>query len=46
MNPSEQRALLTLMVHAALADGNKSDDERAAVKRAAESLAATGGAAI
>lgn len=46
MNLSEQRALLTLMVHAALADGNKSDDERAAVRSAAESLATTGGAAL
>jgi uncharacterized protein (DUF697 family) len=46
MNPSEQRALLALMIHAALVDGSKSDDERAAVRNAAESLATAGGAAL
>lgn len=46
MNTAEQRAILNIMVHAALADGGKSDAERAAVRDAAESLAGEGGAAL
>lgn len=46
MNTAEQRAVLNIMVHAALADGRKSDDERTAVRDAAESLAGEGGAAL
>jgi uncharacterized protein (DUF697 family)/tellurite resistance protein len=46
MNADEQRAVLNIMVHAALADGRKSDVERTAVRDAAESLAGEGGAAL
>lgn len=46
MNTAEQRAVLNIMVHAALADGRKSDIERTAVRDAAESLAGEGGAAL
>ena len=46
MNTAEQRAVLNIMVHAALADGRKSDVERTAVRDAAESLAGEGGAAL
>jgi uncharacterized protein (DUF697 family)/tellurite resistance protein len=46
MNTDEQRAVLNIMVHAALADGRKSDVERTAVRDAAESLAGEGGAAL
>jgi uncharacterized protein (DUF697 family)/tellurite resistance protein len=46
MNTAEQRAILNIMVQAALADGNKSDAERTAVRDAAESLAGEGGAAL
>ena len=46
MNTTEQRAVLNIMVHAALADGRKSDDERTAVRDAAESLAGEGGSAL
>ncbi len=46
MNTAEQRAVLNIMVHAALADGRKSDVERTAVRDAAESLAGEGGAPL
>jgi uncharacterized protein (DUF697 family)/uncharacterized tellurite resistance protein B-like protein len=46
MNPNEQRALLNIMIHAALADGRKSEDERAAIRDAAESLVTSGGATL
>lgn len=47
MDPVTQRALLNVMVHAALADGQKSDAERAAIRDATESLAGqAGGAAL
>jgi uncharacterized protein (DUF697 family) len=38
--PQEQRALFALLIHAALADGVKSDAERAALKRITEGFAA------
>jgi uncharacterized protein (DUF697 family)/tellurite resistance protein len=38
MNPTTQRALLTIALMAAFADGDKSDAERAEVRRIAESL--------
>lgn len=40
MNTAEQRALLNVMIHAALVDGRKSELERGAIRDAAESLAA------
>lgn len=40
MNTPQQRAILNIMIHAALADGRKSEQERTAVRDAAESLAA------
>ena len=46
MNPSEQRAVLNIMIHAALADGRKSDEERAAIRDSAESLVTAGGATL
>jgi uncharacterized protein (DUF697 family)/tellurite resistance protein len=46
MNTAEQRAILHIMVQAALADGTKSDTERTAVRDAAESLAGEGGTAL
>jgi uncharacterized membrane protein YebE (DUF533 family) len=46
MNTTEQRAILNIMVQAALADGTKSDTERTAVRDAAESLAGEGGTAL
>lgn len=46
MNPQEQRAVLNIMIHAALADGSKSEDERASIRDAAESLAGAGGSAL
>jgi len=46
MNTAEQRAILNIMVQAALADGTKSDTERTAVRDAAESLAGEGGTAL
>lgn len=42
MNPSTQKALLTIALMAAFADGDKSDAERAEVRRIAESLDAQG----
>lgn len=46
MNAAEQRAVLNILIQAALADGGKSDSERAAVRDAAESLAGGSGAAL
>ncbi|NBU25871.1 MAG: DUF533 domain-containing protein [Gammaproteobacteria bacterium] len=46
MNAAEQRAILNILIHAALADGGKSDAERAAVRDAAESLSGGPGAAL
>jgi uncharacterized protein (DUF697 family)/tellurite resistance protein len=46
MDTREQRAVLNIMIHAALADGQKSDDERSAIRDAAESLAGEGGSAL
>lgn len=46
METREQRAVLNIMIHAALADGQKSDDERSAIRDAAESLAGEGGNAL
>jgi len=46
MNAPEQRAILNILVQAALADGGKSDAERAAVRDAAESLAGGSGTAL
>lgn len=39
MSPTEQRAILTISLLAAFADGMKDDREREAIKRVAESLA-------
>jgi uncharacterized protein (DUF697 family) len=39
ITPAEQRALFALLLHAALADGIKSDAERAALKRITEGFA-------
>ena len=38
MNPTEQQAILTIVLLAAFADSNNSDSEREAVRRVAESL--------
>jgi len=46
MNANEQRAVLNIMIHAALADGRKSEDERGAIRDAAESLVTAGGATL
>jgi uncharacterized protein (DUF697 family)/tellurite resistance protein len=43
MNPQETKSILTIALMAAFADGMKDDDERAAVKRMAESLGADAG---
>ena len=40
LTPTEQRAVFALLLHAALADGSKSDSERAALKRITEGFAA------
>jgi len=40
MNTPQLRAILNIMIHASLADGRKSEEERGAVRDAAESLAA------
>jgi len=45
MDGSAQRAILNIMIHAALADGGKSEAERQAIREAAESLAGQPGAA-
>ena len=39
LSPTEQRAVFALLLHAALADGSKSDSERAALKRITEGFA-------
>jgi uncharacterized protein (DUF697 family)/tellurite resistance protein len=47
MDTSTQRAILNIMIHAALVDGQKSENERAAIRDVAESLAGqAGGAAL
>lgn len=46
MNATEQRAVLNIMIHAALADGRKSEEERAAIRDSAESLVTAGGATL
>lgn len=47
MDTSTQRAILNIMIHAALVDGQKSESERSAIRDVAESLAGqTGGAAL
>lgn len=47
MDTSTQRAILNIMIHAALVDGQKSESERAAIRDVAESLAGqAGGAAL
>lgn len=40
--PKEQRAVMALLVHAALADGGKSDAERAALRQMSQALAVGG----
>ena len=45
-NSTEQRATLALLIHAALADGSKSDAERSALRRMTESFAASGPDAV
>lgn len=44
MNPESQRALLTLALFAAFADGHKADSEREAIRNLAESLSDAQGA--
>lgn len=47
MDTSTQRAILNIMIHAALVDGQKSESERAAIRDVAESLAGqAGGSAL
>ncbi|MEY3976346.1 MAG: hypothetical protein RLZZ33_1401 [Pseudomonadota bacterium] len=47
MDTSTQRAILNIMIHTALVDGQKSENERAAIRDVAESLAGqAGGAAL
>jgi uncharacterized protein (DUF697 family) len=42
MNSAEQRAVLNILIHAALVDGQKADVERESIREAAESLAGVG----
>ena len=42
MNAAEQRAVLNILIHAALVDGQKADAERESIREAAESLAGAG----
>ncbi|NDE01394.1 MAG: GTPase [Gammaproteobacteria bacterium] len=42
MNSAEQRAVLNILIHAALVDGQKADAERESIREAAESLAGVG----
>ena len=42
MNAAEQRAVLNILIHAALVDGQKVDAERESIREAAESLAGAG----
>ena len=44
MNPGQQRAILTIALYAAFADGVKDDREREEIRRIAESLAGEAGA--
>lgn len=46
MNTHEQRAVLNIMIQAALADGRKSEEERAAIRDAAESLVTADGVTL
>ncbi len=47
MDTATQRAILNIMIHTALVDGQKSENERAAIRDVAESLAGqAGGAAL
>lgn len=45
MNPTQQRALLTILVQAAMADGQKADSERQFIRELAQQLDADGGGA-
>ena len=45
MNPQAQRALLTILVYAAMADGQKADSERQFIRELAQQLDAEAGAA-
>lgn len=45
MKPEEQSALLAIVLHAALADGNKHDRERDEIRRIAESVSGEAGGA-
>jgi uncharacterized protein (DUF697 family)/tellurite resistance protein len=42
MNAAEQRAVLNILIHAALVDGQQRDAERESIREAAESLAGAG----
>lgn len=44
MNPNEQRALLNILVQAALSDGNKADSERQFIRDLSQQLDGTAGA--
>ena len=44
MNPNEQRALLNILVQAALCDGNKADSERQFIRDLSQQLDGTAGA--
>ncbi len=46
LSPTEQRAVFAVLLHAALADGAKSDSERAALKRMTEGFTASDGASF
>jgi len=46
MNTNEQRAVLNIMIQAALADGRKSEGERATIREAAESLVTADGVTL
>lgn len=45
MNPTQQRALLTILVQAAMADGQKADSERQFIRELAQQLDTDGGGA-
>ena len=44
MNPNEQRALLNILVQAALSDGHKADSERQFIRDLSQQLDGTAGA--
>lgn len=46
LSATEQRAVFAVLLHAALADGDKSDSERAALRRMTEGFASAAGAAF